>query len=87
VVRGPPPGGGRPPTGGPLQQRRADHALELLDAAAEGRLRQVEALGRLAEAAGLHHGQKTAKIQNLEIDAHHASIATIFAFQKPSDDR
>ncbi len=60
--------------GGAIEQPYAERLLELFDAPAEGRLRHVQRLGRLAEAAELGHGPERLQVIEVEVDGHVVSI-------------
>jgi hypothetical protein len=54
--------------------------LQSLNAPRKGRLRQVQNIGRFAEASEIIDCEERSQIEQLEIDAHYASKSQIFAF-------
>ena len=70
------------PAGRPLEERDAKSRLELLDAAAQRRLREVEEEARLAEAAELRHRNKAADVTDVLVHAYYAVIDLKNAFNK-----
>src|SRR5690606_4382980 len=57
-----------------IEQAHVEHELELADRRAEGRLRQVHALGRLAEAARLGHCTKDLELPDAQVHNVNRSI-------------
>ena len=53
-----------------LQQARAQQVLQLVDAPAERRLRDVDRLRRLAKTAQLRHGPKGQQVVEIKVDGH-----------------
>ena len=62
-----------------VEQPHAQRLLQLFDAPAEGRLRHVQGVGRLAEAAELCHRAKRLEIVEIEVDGHRRAPASGFA--------
>jgi hypothetical protein len=59
--------GQRHPPGGPLEQRRAEFALKPPDLRGHGRLRNMQPLGGLGEAAVAHHRVEVGKLSQLHL--------------------
>ena len=66
-------GGQRHAPRGALEQPHAEGLFELVDAAAERRLRQVDRLGRLAEVAELGYRAEGEQVVQVEVDGHRRS--------------
>ena len=66
----------------PPQQHRAEPVLEIGDRLADRRLRQIQPLGRPAEAAGLDHGVKAADL--VALDLHGAIVDRSRAKARPT---